>query len=57
LAGHPVSWQLLAVLVFWSLALSFAIGMSSRFNAAVVMTLAFGTISVGFASFLILELV
>jgi hypothetical protein len=57
LAGHPVLWPLLAVLVFWALALFFAIGMSSRFNAAVVITLAFGAISVGFALFLIVELV
>jgi len=57
LAGHPVLWPLLAVLVFWTLALFFAIGMSSRFNAAVVVTLAFGAISVGFALFLIVELV
>ena len=57
LAGHPVLWQLLAVLVFWSLALFFAIGMSARFNAAVIVTLAFGSVSVAFALFLILELV
>jgi hypothetical protein len=57
LAGHPVLWPLLAVLVFWALALFFAIGMSSRFNAAVVITLAFGAVSVGFALFLIVELV
>ena len=57
LAGHPVLWQLLAVLVFWALALFFAIGLSSRFNAVAVTTLAFGAISVGFALFLILELV
>jgi hypothetical protein len=56
LAGHPVLWQLLAVLVFWSLALFFAIGMSSRLNAVVVITLAFGAVSVAFALFLILEL-
>jgi hypothetical protein len=52
-----VLWPLLAVLVFWALALFFAIGMSSRFNAAVVITLAFGAVSVGFALFLIVELV
>jgi hypothetical protein len=56
LAGHPVLWPLLAVLVFWALALFFAIGMSSRLNAAVVTTLAFGAVSVAFALFLVLEL-
>jgi len=56
LAGHPVLWPLLAVLVFWALALFFAIGMSSRLNAVVVTTLAFGAVSVAFAFFLILEL-
>jgi hypothetical protein len=55
LAGHPVLWQLLAVLVFWALALFFAIGLSSRLNAAVVTTLAFGAVSVASALFLILE--
>ena len=46
-----------AIMVFWSLALFFAIGLSSRLNAVAVTTLAFGAISVGFALFLILELV
>jgi hypothetical protein len=57
LAGHPVLWPLLAVLVFWALALFFAIGLSSRINAVVVTTLAFGAVSVAFALFLIVELV
>jgi hypothetical protein len=56
LAGHPILWPLLAVLVFWALALFFAIGLSSRINAAVVTTLAFGAVSVAFALFLIVEL-
>jgi hypothetical protein len=55
LAGHPVLWPLLAVLVFWAIALFFAIGLSSRLNAAVVTTLAFGAVSVASALFLILE--
>ena len=55
LAGHPVLWPLLAVLVFWALALFFAIGLSSRLNAVAVTTLAFGAVSVAFALFLILE--
>jgi hypothetical protein len=57
LAGHPVLWPLLAVLIFWALALFFAIGMSSRLNAAVVTTLAFGAVSVAFALYLVIELV
>ena len=56
LASHPVLWPLLAVLVFWALALFFAIGLSSRLNAVAVTTLAFGAVSVAFALFLILEL-
>ena len=57
LASHPVLWPLLAVLVFWALALFFAIGLSSRLNAVAVTTLAFGAVSVAFALFLIVELV
>ena len=56
LAGHPVLGPLLSVLVFWALALFFAIGMSSHLNAVTVTTLAFGAVSVAFALFLILEL-
>jgi hypothetical protein len=56
LASHPVLWPLLSVLVFWALALFFAIGLSSRLNAVTVVTLAFGAVSVAFALFLILEL-
>ena len=45
--GRPSAvGPLLAVLVFWALALFFAIGLSSRLNAVAVTTLAFGAISV-----------
>src|SRR5271163_4870667 len=56
LAGHPILWPLLGVMLFWALALFFAIGLSSRVNAAAVTALAFGALSVAFALFLILEL-
>jgi hypothetical protein len=57
LAGHPVVWGLLSILIFWALALFFAIGLSSKLNGAAIATLAFGAISVAFALFLVLELV
>jgi hypothetical protein len=57
LAGHPVLWGLLSIIVFWAVALFFAIGLGSKFNATAIGTLIFGAISVAFALFLVLELV
>jgi len=55
-ASRPVSWPLMAVLLFWSLALFFVFGILSRINATVVTALGFGAFSVAGAMFLILEL-
>ncbi len=55
-ASRPVSWPLMAVLVFWALALFFAFGLLSRFNGTVVAAVGFGAMSVAGAIFLTLEL-
>ncbi len=55
-ASHPVSWVLVAILVFWTLALFFGIGLFGAPNALVVSALTFGAASIAFAIFLILEL-
>jgi hypothetical protein len=46
----------LAVLVFWAAALFFGFGLFARFNAAVLIALAVGALSVAGAMYLILEL-
>jgi len=57
LASRPVNWPLMAVLLFWALALFFAVGLLSRtVNATVVTALAFAAFSVAAAMFLIIEL-
>jgi len=57
LASRPVNWPLMAVLLFWALALFFAVGLLSRtVNATVVTALAFAAFSVAGAMFLIIEL-
>ena len=55
-ASHPVSWYLVVILVFWTVALFFAIGLYAAPNALVLTALTFGALSIAFAIFLILEL-
>jgi hypothetical protein len=55
-ASPPVSWVLVAILVFWTLALFFGIGLFAESNSLVLSALAFGAVSIAFAIFLILEL-
>ncbi len=55
-ASGPVSWILIAILVFWTVALFFGIGLFAEQNALVIAALAFGAASIAFAIFLILEL-
>jgi len=55
-ASLPVPWALVAILVFWTAALFFAIGLYAERNAVVVVAVVFGALSIGFAIFLILEL-
>jgi hypothetical protein len=56
IASAPVSWILVAILVFWTAALFFAIGLYADWNAVVLAALTFGALSIAFAIFLILEL-
>jgi hypothetical protein len=55
-ASAPVSWVLIAILVFWTIALFFAIGLYAQRNSLVLAALAFGAVSIAFAIFLIFEL-
>lgn len=55
-ASGPVSWVLIAILVFWTVALFFGIGLYAPQNALVTAAIAFGAASIAFAIFLILEL-
>lgn len=55
-ASKPVSWVLIAILVFWTAALFFGIGLFAQPNALVHSALAFGAVSIAFAIFLIFEL-
>jgi hypothetical protein len=55
-ASGPVSWILIAIMVFWTVALFFGIGLFAERNALVIAALAFGAASIAFAIFLILEL-
>ena len=54
-AAGPVSWFLIAILVFWTASLFFAIGLYAEPNALVYAALTFGALSIAFAIFLILE--
>jgi hypothetical protein len=56
IASAPVSWILIAILVFWTAALFFAIGLYAASNSVVIMAITFGALSIAFAIFLILEL-
>jgi hypothetical protein len=55
-ASGPVSWVLIAILVFWTAALFFGIGLYAPSNALVTAALTFGALSIAFAILLILEL-
>jgi hypothetical protein len=55
IAAAPVSWFLIAILVFWTAALFFGIGLYAESNALVTAALAFGALSIAFAIFLIFE--
>ena len=54
-ASGPVSWFLIAILVFWTAALFFGIGLYAAPNGLVYTALAFGGLSIAFAIFLIFE--
>ncbi len=56
IASGPVSWPLIAILVFWTAALFFAMGLYAPSNTLVTAALTFGALSIAFAIFLILEL-
>ena len=50
-----MSWFLIAILVFWTAALFFAIGLYAEFKPLVTAALTFGALSIAFAIFLIFE--
>ena len=54
-ASGPVSWFLIAILIFWTAALFFGIGLYAEPNGLVYAALAFGALSIAFAIFLIFE--
>jgi hypothetical protein len=54
-AAGPVSWFLIAILVFWTASLFFGIGLYADSNAVVLAAMIFGALSIAFAIFLILE--
>ena len=55
-ASPPVSWVLIAILIFWAAALFFGVGLYAEPNALVLAALTFGALSIAFAVFLILGL-
>ncbi len=56
IASLPVSWLMIGILVFWTAALFFGIGLYAPSNALVIAAMTFGALSISFAIFLILEL-
>jgi hypothetical protein len=56
IASGPVSPLMIAILVFWTAALFFGIGLYAPSNALVTAALTFGALSIAFAILLILEL-
>jgi hypothetical protein len=54
-AAGPVSWFLIAILIFWTASLFFAIGLYADSNSVVFSAMTFGALSIAFAIFLILE--
>jgi hypothetical protein len=55
IAAAPVSWFLIAILVFWTAALFFGMGLYAASNTLVTAALTFGALSIAFAIFLIFE--
>ena len=51
-----MSRLLIAILVLWTVALFFGMGLFAQSNSLVLVALAFGALSIAFAIFLILEL-
>src|SRR4029077_9620763 len=54
-ASAPVSWCVIAILIFWTAALFFGIGLYAEPNGLVYAALAFGALSIAFAIFMIFE--
>ena len=55
IAAGPISWFLLAILIFWTASLFFGIGLYADSNAVVFSAITFGALSIAFAIFLILQ--
>lgn len=55
-AGQSVPWQLVAILAVWGVALFFGFGLFASGRPATITALAFGSISIGLAVFLIFDL-
>jgi len=55
-ASQPVSWVVVAALIFWTVAIFFGIGLFAESNPVVLAAIGFGAASIAFAIFLILEL-
>jgi hypothetical protein len=55
-SGSSISWPFLTIMVFWICMLFLGFGLFAQFNATVTVALFIGSISVGGAIFLILEL-
>ena len=49
IAAGPVSWFLIAILIFWTASLFFGIGLYAESNALVIAALTFGALSIAFA--------
>jgi len=54
-AAGPISWFLIAILIFWTASLFFGIGLYAESNSVVIAAMTFGALSIAFAIFLILE--
>ena len=54
-AAPPVSWFLIAILIFWTASLFFGIGLYADSNTVVFSAITFGSLSIAFAIFLIIE--
>ena len=55
IAAGPISWFLIAILIFWTASLFFAIGLYAESNSVVIAAISFGALSIAFAIFLIFE--
>jgi hypothetical protein len=55
IAAGPISWFLIAILIFWTASLFFAIGLYAESNSVVIAAITFGALSIAFAIFLIFE--